>query len=133
MDRVLVIDDDPDFCHGLSRLVGRMGHEALARATLAEGIAATQARAMDAIFLDVSLPDGSGLSLLSQIDQLPSRPVVIIITGAGASAVAIAAVRADEKIPSDPCQAKRRQILIAIVFLPGRKPVPPAQEIDRLR
>ena len=83
MARVLIIDDNPDFCHGLSRIVGRMGHEALARATLAEGVAAAQARAVDAIFLDVGLPDGSGLSLLPQIDQLPSRPVVIIITGAG--------------------------------------------------
>jgi ActR/RegA family two-component response regulator len=40
MARVLIIDDDPDFCHGLSRLVGCMGHEALASATLAEDVAA---------------------------------------------------------------------------------------------
>ncbi|MGD8336410.1 MAG: response regulator, partial [Desulfobacterales bacterium] len=72
MARVLIIDDNPDFCHGLSRIVGRMGHEALASGTLAEGVAAAQARAVDAIFLDVGLPDGSGLSLLPQIDQLPS-------------------------------------------------------------
>ena len=83
MARVLIIDDDPDFCHGLSRIVGRMGHEAIACGALAEGVAAAQTRVVDAIFLDVGLPDGSGLSLLSQVDQLPSRPVVVIITGAG--------------------------------------------------
>ena len=83
MARVLIIDDDPDFCHGLSRIVGRMGHEAISCGTLAQGMAAAQAQAVDAIFLDVGLPDGSGLSLLPQIDRLPCRPVVIIITGAG--------------------------------------------------
>jgi two-component system NtrC family response regulator len=80
---VLIIDDDPDYCHGLSRIVRHTGHEAVTSRTLADGFAAAQSQAVDAIFLDVGLPDGNGLSLLPRIDQLPSGPAVIIVTGAG--------------------------------------------------
>jgi hypothetical protein len=45
--------------------------------------------------------------------------------------VAIAAVHAVEKIPSDSRQAKRRRFQLAILFLFDKKPFPPAQETDR--
>ena len=85
MASILIIDDDKDFCHGLSRLVRRMGHETDVCHSLASGAAAARMQAVDAVFLDVRLPDGNGLSLLPTFHQLPCPPQVIIITGAGDS------------------------------------------------
>jgi two-component system NtrC family response regulator len=83
MATVLIIDDDPDFCYVLSRLVRSMGHEAVVCHSLAEGAEAVKMQELDAVFLDVHLPDGNGLSLLPTIYSEPSQPQVIIITGAG--------------------------------------------------
>ena len=60
-----------------------MGHKAIACQTLAKSLEIASSEAVDAIFLDIRLPDGNGLALLPTINQLPSHPKVIIITGAG--------------------------------------------------
>jgi hypothetical protein len=71
------------------------------------------------------------LALLLRADSDHKTPTVKGVADTNIRAVAIAAVRAVEKIPPDPSQVRRRRFLVAIVFLPGRKPVPPTQETDR--
>lgn len=83
MTTVLIIDDDDSMCHALTRTVRRMGYEAQAASTLTEGRHLARHGAVDAVFLDVRLPDGNGLTLLPELAALPSGPEVIIITGAG--------------------------------------------------
>ena len=82
MASVLIIDDDPDFCHGLTRIIQRMGHKAVSTGTMAQGLKAAHLEGVDIVFVNVSLPDGTGLALLPRMNQLPSHPEVIIITGA---------------------------------------------------
>ena len=83
MSRILIIDDDEFIRDTLAERARRMRHQAGTAATLKEGMAALDAESYDLVFLDVRLPDGSGLDALSRIRQYPSRPDVIIITGAG--------------------------------------------------
>lgn len=83
MANVLIIDDDPDFCYALSRTTERLGHKALIGRSIAEGYQIAQQASVDAVFLDVRLPDGSGLSMLPKLSALPASPEIIIITGAG--------------------------------------------------
>ncbi len=83
MSNILIIDDDDGMCHSLSRVVRRMGHVPATAVSLAEGRQAAAEHDFSAVFLDVMLPDGNGLDLLPEFAATPSKPEVIIITGAG--------------------------------------------------
>lgn len=83
MAHILVIDDDAFFREFLCRLLQREGHDVAQAATLAEASRRTDETEFDLIFLDVRLPDGSGLDALPRLRVLPGEPEVVIITGAG--------------------------------------------------
>ncbi len=83
MANILVIDDDAFFREFLTRLLAADGHKTIGVDTLAEATRRAGAEDFDLIFLDVRLPDGSGLDLLPRLRALPSEPEVVIITGAG--------------------------------------------------
>jgi two-component system NtrC family response regulator len=83
MGRLLIIDDDEMFCEMLSDMVKEEGHEVSYALTLRAGLEMAATGAFDVVFLDVRMPDGSGLEALPQIRESGSHPEVIIITGAG--------------------------------------------------
>lgn len=83
MARVLIIDDDDMICRFLCTMGKRMGHEVAYALTCKEGLREALSGAYDLVFLDIRLPDGDGLQILPQIRETPSRPEVIIISGAG--------------------------------------------------
>jgi len=77
---ILVIDDDEGMCYTLTRMAEEEGHEARAAMTLKEGLEMTSKGEYDVIFLDVRLPDGSGIKAIPQIQAIPTPPEIIIIT-----------------------------------------------------
>jgi two-component system NtrC family response regulator len=83
MAHVLIIDDDEMMCDMLSTMVRQMGHEVMCANTLQDGIKESSSGDFDVVFLDVRMPDGSGLDVLPRIRQTPSAPEVVIITGFG--------------------------------------------------
>jgi two-component system, NtrC family, response regulator len=83
MARLLIIDDDPMFCSMLAQAVAEVGHESILAHTLSVGIRLAGSEAVDAILLDVRLPDGNGLELIASLRDVASKPEVIIITGEG--------------------------------------------------
>jgi len=83
MARILVIDDDPKICQLLVRIVRGMGHQADQALTLAAGLSRAVSGEFDVIFLDLTLPDGHGLSILPDLLAAPSSPEVVIVTGTG--------------------------------------------------
>lgn len=83
MATILIIDDDQHICEVLEAFIHREGHRSLSRQTLAEGLQQLELAAYDLVFLDVGLPDGSGLELVRRIRSTFGEPEVVIITGAG--------------------------------------------------
>lgn len=83
MGKVLIIDDDKMFCEMLSDMVTDMGHGVKFAHSLNDGILEAVSGSFDVVFLDVRMPDGSGLNALPKIRELTDPPEVIIITGAG--------------------------------------------------
>jgi len=83
MGKVLIIDDDELFCEMLSEMVTDMGHGVKFTQSLNDGVREASNGSYDVVFLDVRLPDGSGLRALPKIRELRDPPEVIIITGAG--------------------------------------------------
>ncbi|XPV77010.1 MAG: sigma-54-dependent transcriptional regulator [Desulfovibrio sp.] len=83
MAHLLIIDDDLEVCETMNSLTTRLSHECESAHTLAAGIALLKETAFDVIFLDVKLPDGNGLDILTEIMAQPIPPEVIILTGKG--------------------------------------------------
>jgi len=83
MADILIIDDDELICATLSNVVKDMGHNATCAFTLREGLEKVRSGQFDLVFLDVKMPDGSGLGIVTDIRETPSSPEVIIITGFG--------------------------------------------------
>ncbi|CAO0820503.1 Sigma-54-dependent Fis family transcriptional regulator [Desulfarculales bacterium] len=83
MAKVLIIDDDEQLCRMLALKISLLGHQADSFHSLRRGLEAAVRKPYEAVFLDVRLPDGSGLAGLAGLRETPGRPEVIIITGAG--------------------------------------------------
>lgn len=81
MANILIIDDDLEMCLVLTTLVEREGHTSTYCLTLELGLKEAMNEPFDIVFLDINMPDGSGLEILSDLQQVPSNPEVIIITG----------------------------------------------------
>lgn len=83
MFRILIIDDDPNISNIISQLAEDSGYEPSTASNLTDGLMILQSKSFDLVFLDVRLPDGSGLHALPRIRSSKGQPDVIIITGAG--------------------------------------------------
>jgi len=83
MANVLIIDDEQAIRDFLAELVQQVGHEAVCAGNRADGLRLAHESDFDVIFLDVYLPDGSGLDLMPLFGALPSKPEIIIMTGLG--------------------------------------------------
>ncbi len=81
MANVLIVDDEPEISEALSEIVSNLGHFAHYAGSIEEAILETQNAPYDVVFLDINMPDGSGLDALPAIRSSPSKPEVIIITG----------------------------------------------------
>ena len=67
----------------MESLISRLSHACDTAQTLSRGMALAKAGSYDVVFLDVRLPDGNGLDILSQLMALPDPPEVIVLTGRG--------------------------------------------------
>ncbi len=83
MAKILVVDDDELIRELLVDSVERHGHQAWAASSLAQARSLLSAVAPDLVYLDVRLPDGSGIEALEEIRAAKDAPEVIIITGQG--------------------------------------------------
>ena len=70
MLRALVVDDDPEILRPLAKLVEREGFTTRTCESLAKARSQLAGETWDVVIADLSLPDGSALDLLSQIEDL---------------------------------------------------------------
>lgn len=91
--RVLIIDDNEALCRSLQQLCKRQEMEADYATSLSHGVEAAQFGDYDIIFLDVNLPEGSGIDFIPKLRETGSSPEIIIITGYGDEAGAELAIR----------------------------------------
>jgi two-component system response regulator RegA len=131
---LLILDDDAAFRTRLARALEQRGFEVSAVASVAEANEiATKSPPAYAV-LDLRLEDGSGLSVVEALNK--SRPDcrVVMLTGYGAIATAVAAVKAGAldylAKPADP-----EDIVKALLAKPDEKPEPPENPMsaDRIR
>src|ERR1041385_2905311 len=78
MPHVLVVDDDLGFMLGLAETVTREGFTTSTAGTLRDAREELSKARPDIVFLDLHLPDGLGLDLLKDLEQLPSTQTVMV-------------------------------------------------------
>lgn len=76
----LIIDDEQDICLLLSGILGQMGVHGNYAMNLTEGLLKITHGNFDVLFLDINLPDGSGLEALPKIKQIDPNLKIIMIS-----------------------------------------------------
>lgn len=82
MNKILLIDDDPELGELLGSYLGDEGYELEACCTAKNGLKAFENGDHDLVILDIILPDISGLNVLGKIRAESSVPV-LMLTGKG--------------------------------------------------
>lgn len=131
---LLLVEDDIAFRQRLAVTLERRGFEVGQASGIAEarGIAATLHP--DYAVLDMRLSDGSGLDLVGELRALNPSIRIVVLTGYGNLATAVAAVKAGAidylAKPADP-----EDIVKALTAEPNARPLPPEEPMsaDRVR
>lgn len=75
---ILIIDDEPSLRHTLARILQRANFEVTTAASGQEGLALLGQHAFDLVYLDIRMPDMSGMEVLKRIHAAqPDLPVVL--------------------------------------------------------
>jgi DNA-binding response OmpR family regulator len=93
-DTILVVDDEPKLSRSLALILQRAGYGVTTAASAGEALQLLQAGAYDLVFLDIKLPDQSGVQLLPKIRGLYPDMPVLMLTAHASLETAIQAVRA---------------------------------------
>ena len=90
---LLIVDDDEPFLKRLARAMERRGFEVESAGSVAAGIAIATARPPAFAVVDLRLEDGNGLDVVERIRERRADARIVVLTGYGAIATAVAAVK----------------------------------------
>jgi two-component system response regulator RegA len=90
---LLIVDDDKPFCDRLARALASRGYDARTANSVAEGAALLAETPPAFAVFDLKLGDGSGLDLMRALKERRPEARAIILTGYGAIATAVTAVK----------------------------------------
>lgn len=131
---LLVVDDDAPFRQRLALAMERRGFEVTTADSMAAGIAEAKARRPAFAVIDLRLGDGSGIEVVSALREVREDARVIVLTGYGNIATAVAAVKMGAiDYLSKPADADA--VEAALLQTEGGLPPPPEQPMtaDRVR
>ncbi|WP_405172845.1 response regulator transcription factor [Paenibacillus sp. FSL H8-0280] len=78
MNRLLLVEDDENLVFGIQYTLSNEGYEIVVAGNLEEARQALHAKSIDLILLDVTLPDGSGYQLCSEIRVTSQVPIIFL-------------------------------------------------------
>ncbi len=131
---LLLVDDDAPLCQRLARAMERRGFLVATADSVASGVAAVGERPPAFAVVDLRLADGSGLEIVKTLRKARPGARIVMLTGYGNIATAVAAVKAGAldylPKPAD-ADAVERALLASEAALP-----PPPEDpmsADRVR
>lgn len=92
-EKILVVDDEPAIRWSLKEALHYWGYEEIEAETGAQALAALVDPKINAVLLDINLPDSSGLDLLREIKRRRPRVAVIMVTAETYYDTAVSALR----------------------------------------
>jgi two-component system response regulator RegA len=90
---LLIVDDDASFRTRLARAMEKRGFAPVMAETVAEGLAASRSDPPAYAVVDLRLEDGNGLDVVEALRDARPDSRIIVLTGYGAIATAVAAVK----------------------------------------
>lgn len=131
---LLLVDDDEPFLKRLSKAMEKRGFEVATAGSVTEGKAKAAAQPPAYAVVDLRLGDGNGLDVVEVLREKRADSRVVVLTGYGAIATAVAAVKigATDYL-SKPADAK--DVTNALLSGPDELPPPPENPMsaDRVR
>ncbi len=131
---LLLVDDDEPFLRRLAKAMEKRGFEVETASSVAAGCAIATARPPAYAVVDLRLEDGNGLDVVEALREKRENSRVVVLTGYGAIATAVAAVKigATDYL-SKPADAA--DIMNALLSGEGELPPPPENPMsaDRVR
>jgi two-component system response regulator RegA len=91
---LLLCDDDAPLRKSLQRAMERRGFRVFASESLKEGVSLAHTIRPEYAVVDLRLEDGSGIELVKRLRELHPKCRIVILTGYGNIATAVAAVKA---------------------------------------
>lgn len=131
---LLLVDDDAPFRQRLAITLERRGFQVTAASSLSEARALAVPLKPGYAIVDLRLEDGNGLDLVAELRALKADVRIVMLTGYGNLATAVAAVKAGAvdylAKPADP-----EDIVRALTAEPGERPDAPPEPMsaDRVR
>ncbi|MCY4191045.1 MAG: ActR/PrrA/RegA family redox response regulator transcription factor [Rhodospirillaceae bacterium] len=132
--KLLVVDDDRPLRQRLTLAMERRGFTVVAAESTAQGVASAKAEMPDYAVIDLRLGDGSGLDVVAALHEVKPDCRVVMLTGYGNIATAVAAVKAGA-VDYLPKPADADQIEAALLNVERPLPGPPENPMsaDRVR
>lgn len=78
---VLIVDDEPDVCWALTRILNASGILSVTTASTQEALRLAREEPLRLAFVDAKLPDGDGLALVRRIREAVPGLRAILISG----------------------------------------------------
>ena len=78
--RVIIIDDEAAFAKALTRIVNSLGYEVTV-STDARSSYTFDLKSSDIVFVDVLMPNVSGLEVLQKLAQQKTRSAIVLMSG----------------------------------------------------
>jgi len=131
---LLIVDDDAPLCQRLARAMERRGFVVSTADGVAGGIAAATGNPPAFAVVDLRLGDGSGLDVVSALRSARPQARIVVLTGYGNIATAVAAVKAGA-VDYLPKPADADAVERALLAQEGGTPEPPEDPMsaDRVR
>ena len=131
---LLVVDDDPPFRNRLARAMEKRGFDVVAVDSVALGIEVAQESAPVFAVVDLRLGDGSGLDVVAALRDARPDSRIVVLTGYGNIATAVAAVKAGavDYLPK-PADADAVEAALLAYGRPLQPPPENPMSADRVR
>ncbi len=92
-ERILIVDDDRTFCRVLSAALRRRDYEVITAHDVHEGLSEAKAWSPHKAIIDLRMPGGGGLELVSALAKQNPLISMIVLTGYGSIATAVDAIK----------------------------------------
>jgi two-component system, response regulator RegA len=131
---LLIVDDDAPLNQRLARAMERRGFVVQTADSVASGVAAATGNPPAFAVVDLRLSDGSGLDVVSALRDARPGARIVMLTGYGNIATAVAAVKAGA-VDYLPKPADADAVERALLAIEGETPEPPEDPMsaDRVR
>jgi two-component system, response regulator RegA len=131
---LLIVDDDAPLCQRLARAMERRGFVVATAESVAAGVSAATTHPPAFAVVDLRLGDGSGLEVVSALRSARPGARIVVLTGYGNIATAVAAVKAGA-LDYLPKPADADAVERALLAKEGETPEPPEDPMsaDRVR